>query len=68
VFTGEAHLQTAPLIDPSSLSRQRNRLGEVGVEELLAQSIEAAKRPKVIKPSSVQRVIVDTTGMEKAIA
>ena len=68
VFTGETHLQTEPPIDPSSLSRWRQRLGEVGMEELLAQSIEAAKRANVIKPSSVQRVIVDTTVMEKAIA
>jgi IS5 family transposase len=68
VFTGETHLQTEPPIDPSSLSRWRKRLGEVGMEELLAQSIEAAKRAKVIRPSSVERVIVDTTVMEKAIA
>lgn len=61
-------MQTAPPIDPSSLSRWRKRLGEVGMEELLAQSIEAAKRASVIKPSSVQRVIVDTTVMETAIA
>ena len=38
------------------------------MEKLLAQSIEAAKRANVIKPSSMQRVIVDTTVMEKAIA
>src|SRR3954453_22065813 len=49
VFTGETHLQTEPPIDPSSLSRWRTRLGEVGMEELLAQSIEAARRAKVIK-------------------
>lgn len=68
VFTGETHLQTEPPIDPSSLSRWRRRLGESGIAALLAQSIEAARRAKVIKPSSVQRVIVDTTVMEKAIA
>ena len=68
MFTGETHLQTEPPIDPSSLSRWRKRLGEVGMEELLAQSIEAAKRANVIKPSSVQREIVDTTVIEKAIA
>jgi IS5 family transposase len=44
VFTGETYLQTSPPIDPSSLSRWRKRLGEAGMEELLAQSIEAAKR------------------------
>ena len=67
VFTGVTHLQTEPPIDPLSLSRWRQRLGEVGMEELLAQSIESAKRAKVIKPSSVRRVIVDTTVMERRL-
>lgn len=68
VFTGETYLQKEPPIDPSSLTRWRQRLGEAGVEELLAQTIEAAKRATVIKPASIKRVIVDTTVMEKAIA
>jgi IS5 family transposase len=68
VFTGETYLQTEPPIDPSSLTRWRKRLGEAGVEELLAETIEAAKRAGVIKAASVKRVIVDTTVMEKAIA
>ncbi|MGF6472999.1 IS5 family transposase [Paraburkholderia youngii] len=68
VFTGETYLQTEPPIDPSSLTRWRKRMGEAGVEELLAETIEAAKRAGVIKASSVKRVIVDTTVMEKAIA
>ena len=68
IFTGETHLQTEPPIDPSSLSRWRCRLGEAGVEEMLAQSIEAARRTGVIKTSSATRVIVDTTVMPKAIA
>lgn len=68
VFTGETYLQKEPPIDPSSLTRWRKRLGEAGVEELLAQTIEAAKRATVIKPASIKRVIVDSTVMEKAIA
>ena len=68
IFTGETHLQTEPPIDPSSLSRWRKRLGEEGVEEMLAQSIEAAKRTGLIKASSAMREIVDTTVMPKAIA
>lgn len=68
VFTGETYLQTEPPIDPSSLSRWRQRLGEAGVEELLAQSIDAAKRASVIRAASIKRVIVDTTVMAKAIA
>ena len=68
VFTGETYLQKEPPIDPSSLTRWRKRLGEAGVEELLAQTIKAAMRTKVIKASSAAKVIVDTTVMEKAIA
>ncbi|MGF6439251.1 hypothetical protein QF001_000008 [Paraburkholderia youngii] len=68
VFTGETYLQTEPPIDPSSLTRWRKRLGEAGVEELLAETIDAAKRAGVIKASSAKRVIVDTTVIPKAIA
>jgi transposase, IS5 family len=68
VFTGETYLQTKPPIDPASLSRWRKRMGEAGVEELLAQSIDAAKRASVVKPGSIKRVIVDTTVIAKAIA
>ena len=68
VFTGETYLQTEPPIDPSSLSRWRKRLGEEGVEELLAQSIDVAKRTGVITAGSARCVIVDTTVMPKSIA
>ncbi len=37
-FTGETYLQTELPIDPSSLTRWRKRLGEAGVEELLAET------------------------------
>ena len=68
VFTGETYLQKEPPIDPSSLTRWRKRLGEAWMEELLAQTIKAAKRAAVIKDASAKKVIVDTTVMEKAIA
>lgn len=45
VFAGETYLQTRPPVDPSSLTRWRKRLGEAGVEELLAETIEAANVP-----------------------
>ena len=67
VLTGETYLQKEPPIDPSSLTRWRQQLGEAGMEELLAQTIDAAKRALMIKPASIKRVIVDTTVMEKAI-
>ncbi|MDA8522945.1 IS5 family transposase [Acidovorax sp. NCPPB 4044] len=67
-FCGETYLQTEPPIDPSSLTRWRKRVGEEGVETLLAASIDAARRGGVIRKCSVQQVIVDTTVMPKAIA
>ena len=67
-FCGETYLQTELPIDPSSLTRWRKRIGEEGVETLLAASIEAARRGGVIQKASTQQVIVDTTVMPKAIA
>ncbi|KAF3995942.1 IS5/IS1182 family transposase, partial [Glaciimonas immobilis] len=63
----DVFLQIEPPTHPARLSRRRKRLGEVGMEELLAQSIEAAKRAVIIKAASIRRVIVDTMAMEKAI-
>ena len=67
-FTGEVYLQTELPIDPSSLTRWRKRIGEEGVETLLALTIEAARKAGMIGKTSVDRVIVDTTVMPKAIA
>lgn len=67
-FCGETHFQHEPPIDPSSLTRWRKRIGEAGVERLLSASIDAARRGKVVKEKSFDKVIVDTTVMEKAIA
>jgi len=67
-FCGETHFQHQPPIDPSSLTRWRKRIGEAGVERLLSESIDAARRGKVVKEKSFDKVIVDTTVMEKAIA
>jgi len=66
-FCGETHFQHEPPIDPSSLTRWRKRIGEAGVERLLSESIDVARRGKVVKEKSFDKVIVDTTVMEKAI-
>lgn len=55
-------------IDPSSLSRWRKRVVQEGVEVLLAVTIEAARAAGLIKKSSLDKIIVDTTVMPKAIA
>ena len=67
-FTGEVYFQHELPCDPSSLTRWRNRLDEAGAEELLAQTIEAAKTLKAIRPRELRVVSIDTTVQEKNIA
>ncbi len=51
-FTGEVYIQTRLPCDPSSFTRWRNRLGEAGLKELLAQTLEAATGLRAVKPRS----------------
>ena len=51
----------------TSLIKWRKRIGEAGCEELLAATIDAALKLKVIQPSSLKRVVVDSTVQEKNI-
>jgi IS5 family transposase len=67
-FTGETFFQHRPPIDPSSLTRWRNRIGEEGVKWLLTQTIVAGRNSGAIDGHSLKRVAVDTTVMEKNIA
>ena len=67
-FCGETYFQHKPPIDPSSMTRWRQRVGEEGVEWLLTETIEAARRGKVVKAKSFEKIIIDTTVMEKAVA
>ena len=67
-FRGETYFQHESPIDPSSLTRGRQRVGEEGVEWLLTGTIEAARRGKVVKKQSFDKIIIDTTVMEKAVA
>jgi IS5 family transposase len=67
-FCGETYFQHQPPIDPSSMTRWRQRVGEEGVEWLLTETIEAARRGKVVKAKSFEKIIIDTTVMEKAVA
>jgi IS5 family transposase len=67
-FCGFDYLQHRLPIDPSSLTRWRERIGPDGMELLLAATVEAAVASGAVKPSSLERVIVDTTVQPKAIA
>ena len=64
---GEEYFQHQLPIDPSSLSRFRQRIGESGCEQLLAESIQAGLRSGTVKKRDFKRVTVDTSVQEKAI-
>lgn len=67
-FTGEEFFQTGLPCDSSSLTRWRQRMGEGGMEEMLAATIAAAMDVRVVRERDLQKVIVDSTVQEKAIA
>jgi hypothetical protein len=67
-FTGETNFQTEAPMDSSNLTRWRKRMGKVVVELLMQVNIEAGRKLGVLRASSFNRIIVDTTVMPKAIA
>jgi IS5 family transposase len=54
--------------DATQVGRFRRAIGEEGLEQLLKATIETAVEVKAVKPAELERVIVDTTEQEKAIA
>jgi IS5 family transposase len=54
--------------DRSSLTRWRQRLGEEQIAALLQESLSVAHRSGAIETKDLERVVVDTTVQEKAIA
>jgi IS5 family transposase len=66
-FCGCEYFQHELPCDPSSLTRWRKRLGPDGLETLLAATIQAGLESGTVRPSSLERVSVDTTVQPKAI-
>ncbi len=67
-FSGCAYYEDRQPCDATTLVKFRQLLGDEGVEELQAQTINVAVDPKLIKPQELARVIVDSTVQHKAIA
>lgn len=67
-FTGEEYLQQEFQLHPSSLVKWCKKIGEEGCEWLLTQTLQAGKKLGVLKTRSLDKVVVDTTSMVKAIA
>ena len=67
-FCGYEYFQHEPPLEPTSLVKWRKRIGPHGLEGLLKETVETAKRKKLIRKNHLERVNVDTTVQEKAIA
>ena len=67
-FCGFEFFQHALPIDPSLMTRWRKRVGPEDMEKVLKATVDAALASGTVKPSSLERITVDTTVQEKAIA
>jgi IS5 family transposase len=67
-FSGMTFYEPRLPCDATQIGRFRAAIGEAGVEELLKATIDTAVASRTIKPAEFQRVIVDTTVQEKAVA
>src|ERR1700756_559891 len=67
-FCGEAVFRHELPFDRSSLTRWRQRLGEEQLAALLQESLSVAHRTGAIETKDLERVVVDTTVQEKAVA
>jgi IS5 family transposase len=67
-FCGFEFFQHALPIDPSLMTRWRKRIGPEEMERVLKATVAMALESRTIKVSSLERVTVDTTVQEKAIA
>jgi IS5 family transposase len=66
-FCGEEFFQHRLPVEPPSLSIFRKRIGEVGMERLLAETIRAGLLTGAVAAKDLEFVTVDTTVQEKAI-
>lgn len=67
-FCGFDYFQHDMPIDPSSLTRWRQRVGDDGMEKLLRALMQTAKKSGHLTRHDLKKVNVDSTVQEKAIA
>ena len=67
-FSGMDYYEHRLPCDATQIGRFRVFVGEAGLEQLLKATINTAVAIKAVKPEELERVIVDTTVQEKAIA
>jgi IS5 family transposase len=67
-FCGEQYFQHEFPIDPTSMTKWRNRLQSKGVEKLLEETIKAGLVTGILKQHQLDKLVADTTVQQKAIA
>ena len=67
-FSGMDYYEHRLPCDATQIGRFRAVVGEAGLEQMLKATIDLAVDVKAVKPQELERVIVDTTVQEKAIA
>ena len=67
-FSGKDYYEPRPPCDATQIGRFRAGIGEAGMERILVATIDTAVTSKTIKPAEFERIIVDSTVQEKAIA
>jgi IS5 family transposase len=66
-FCGKEFFQHELVLDRSSLSNWRKRMGEEKVKAILQESLSIATKTGAVKPSQLAEVIVDTTVQPKNV-
>ena len=67
-FCGYEFFQHRYPLEPTSLVKWRKRVGENGIEKMFFQTLTTAQKLGLLKESHLNKVNVDTTVQEKAIA
>ena len=67
-FSGREYYEHRLPCDATQIGRFRHDIGEEGLEQLLKATINTAVAAAAVKPEALERVTVDTTVQEKAIA
>ena len=67
-FSGRDYYEPRLPCDATQIGRFRGDIGEAGMERILAVTIDTAVASKAIKPAEFERIIVDSTVQEKAMA
>ena len=67
-FSGMDYYEPRPPCDATQIGRFRTAIGEAGMQAILKATIDTAVVSRAIKSTEFERIIVDSTVQEKAIA